>query len=142
MYQVIQPDLLSIFCAPELQILISGSSSGISVDDLKQNTRYAGGYTTLDRNISRFWAVMGELDERDLALVLKFVTSCERPPSLGFSSLQPPFTIQRVDCSDNSRLPTASTCFNILKLPTYSSQSVLKEKLLTSIRSGAGFDLS
>ncbi len=142
LYQVIQPDLLSIFCAPELQILISGSSQGISIEDLKQNTRYAGGYTSLDRNISRLWAVLQELSERDLALFLRFVTSCERPPSLGFSSLQPPFTVQRVDCSDNSRLPTASTCFNILKLPTYSTQAILKEKLLTSIRSGAGFDLS
>lgn len=139
---MIQPDLLSIFCAPELQILISGSSGGFSVADLQQNTRYAGGYTSLDRNISRFWTIVNELDERDQALLLKFVTSCERPPSLGFSALQPPFTIQRVDNEDNARLPTASTCFNVLKLPVYSSQAVLKEKLLMSIRSGAGFDLS
>ncbi len=55
---------------------------------------------------------------------------------------QPPLTIQRVECSDDSRLPTASTCFNILKLPTYTSKAVLKEKLLASIHSGAGFDLS
>ena len=122
--------------------MISGSSQGISIEDFKQNTRYAGGYTSIDRNIARFWAVVTELDERDLALLLRFVTSCERPPSLGFASLQPAFTIQRVDCSDNSRLPTASTCFNILKWATSSSQSILKEKLLTSIRSGAGFDLS
>ena len=47
-----------------------------------------------------------------------------------------------MECNDDSRLPTASTCFNILKLPTYTSQKILKEKLLLSIKSGAGFDLS
>jgi len=47
-----------------------------------------------------------------------------------------------VESEYDARLPTASTCFNILKLPAYSSQSVLKVKLLTAIRSGAGFDLS
>lgn len=50
--------------------------------------------------------------------------------------------MQRVECSDDQRLPTASTCFNILKLPTYSSSKIMKEKLLQSIRARAGFDLS
>jgi hypothetical protein len=92
--------------------------------------------------VSRFWAVLEELSAEDRALLVKFVTSCERPPSLGFVGLTPPFTVQRVDCSDDSRLPTASTCFNILKLPTYSSQRVMRDKLIMSIRSKAGFDLS
>jgi hypothetical protein len=56
----------------------------------------------------------------------------------GLSELQPPFTFQRVDCKDDSRLPTASICFNILKLPTYSS-AALHAKLLQAIRSGSGF---
>jgi len=90
----VQPELLQIFCAPELQILISGSQTGLSVQDLRQYTRYAGGYLSLDVHMTRFWAVFAELSEQDQALLLKFVTSCERPPSLGFASLQPPFTIQ------------------------------------------------
>ena len=135
-------ELLGMFCAPELQILISGSQAGLSVDDLRAHTRYAGGYLSVDRHVLRFWSVFAELSVEDQAALLKFVTSCERPPSLGFASLQPPFTIQRVDCSDDQRLPTASTCFNILKLPTYSSSKVMREKLLQSIHSKAGFDLS
>jgi len=142
LYQVINPDLLSLFCSPELQVLISGAASEISIADLKSNTRYAGGYSILDRNITRFWAIVEAFDEEDRARLLRFVTSCERPPSLGFAALAPPFCIQRVDCSDDARLPTASTCFNVLKLPTYSTQGIMKEKLLTSLRSGAGFDLS
>lgn len=141
LHQVVSPEQLSLFCPPELQILISGSQTGLSVDDLRQHTRYAG-YVAIDRYMQRFWLIFAELSAEDQALLLKFVTSCERPPSLGFASLQPPFTIQRVDCSDDLRLPTASTCFNILKLPTYSSAKVMKDKLLQAIRAKAGFDLS
>ena len=40
------------------------------------------------------------------------------------------------------RLPTAATCFNVLKLPNYSTQKELEKKLLYAIRSGSGFNLS
>ena len=66
---------------------------------------------------------------------------------------------------DVDRLPSASTCFNLLKLPNYRSvtssrcpcnfvtislyffhshrrASTLKEKLLYAINAGAGFELS
>ncbi|KAF9135149.1 Ubiquitin-protein ligase E3B [Mortierella sp. 14UC] len=41
-----------------------------------------------------------------------------------------------------ARLPTSSTCFNLLKLPPFSSKSVLKEKLRYAINSNTGFELS
>ena len=142
LYQVIQPELLGMFCSPELQILISGAVTNISPEDLQANCVYSGGYNQFDSRIRWFWDCFKELNQKDKGLLLKFVTSCERPPSLGFSALDPPFTIQKIESNDDSRLPTASTCFNILKLPTYSSYKILKQKLLTSIHSGAGFDLS
>ena len=43
---------------------------------------------------------------------------------------------------DDEKLPSASTCFNILKLPTYSSTKVMKEKLLFAISEGKGFMMS
>jgi ubiquitin-protein ligase E3 C len=141
LYQVISPALLGMFGAPELQVLVSGGVRAISSDDLKSYAHY-NGYFSGDAYMRRFWVVFEGLDAEDKGRLIKFVTSCERPPILGFSDLQPPFTIQRVDCSDDSRLPTASTCFNILKLPTYSSQRVLLAKLLQAIRSESGFDLS
>lgn len=136
-------EISSTYCPPELQVVISGSQQGISASDLKQHTQYNGGYFSLDVYMQRFWLVFEkDLTVEDQAALLKFVTACPRPPSLGFSALYPPFTIQRVECSDDSRLPTASTCFNILKLPTYSSQKVMREKLLLAIHSKSGFDLS
>lgn len=43
---------------------------------------------------------------------------------------------------ETKRLPSASTCFNLLKLPNFKSRKVLREKLLYAIRGAAGFELS
>jgi hypothetical protein len=61
---------------------------------------------------------------------------------LGFRGLQPPFTLHRVSITRDDKLPAASTCFNVLKLPTYSSEAVMRDKLLTAIFSGSGFELA
>jgi len=134
----------SIFNEPELQVVISGPTNGsIDVEDLKANAKLTGGYTIFDSQIRRFWRVVSSFDDHQRADLLRFVTSCERPPPLGFASMNPPFTIQRVPISsDGDKLPTASTCFNILKLPTYSSEKMLKDRLLYSIQSGSGFELT
>jgi len=50
------------------------------------------------------------------------------------------FSVARRQSTD--RLPTASTCFNLLKLPSYSKKTILREKLKYAIMSKAGFELS
>jgi len=144
LWEVIDRSWLRLFNEPELQVLISGASDGkIDVADMKSNSKYSGGYTPLDRNIIRFWNVVSSFTPKQQADLLRFVTSCERPPPLGFSSMNPPFTIQRVGIMrDGDKLPSASTCFNTLKLPTYSSEKVLKERLVYAIESKAGFELT
>ena len=125
------------------KVLISGVRARLDVDDLRKHARYSGGYTPLDKTVRRFWKVLETLEAEDGEKFLRFVTSCPRPPPLGFEALAPTFCLHRVPVrSDAERLPTASTCFNTLKLPTYSSESALRKGLLTSINSGAGFDLS
>ncbi|GAX20926.1 ubiquitin-protein ligase E3 C [Fistulifera solaris] len=144
LWEVIDRSWLRIFNEPELQVLISGASDGrLDVEDMRANTRYVGGFTGLDRTVTRFWNVVARFESKQQADLLRFVTSCERPPPLGFGSMNPPFTIQRVGIlRDDDKLPTASTCFNILKLPTYSSEKVLRDRLLLAIQSGAGFELA
>lgn len=110
--------------------------------------------------------------------LLRFVTSCSRPPLLyvsihlttsagitdvyfysGFKELIPNFSIRDAG-ADQLRLPTSSTCVNLLKvcavneiydrmltlclhqLPRYKNEQKLREKLLQAITSNAGFDLS
>jgi len=144
LWDVIDAAWLRLFNEPELQVLISGSTSGkLDISDMKAHCKYAGGYTGLDINIHRFWKVVSGMTPKHQAALLKFVTSCERPPASGFKTMAPPFTIQRVGIlRDLDKLPSASTCFNVLKLPTYSSEKILKKRLIYAIESGSGFELT
>jgi ubiquitin-protein ligase E3 C len=143
LYEVLPSAWLGTFSPPELQVLASGSQGGIDVNDLRTHTAYSGGYGASDRVIRDFWAVVETLSQRDRAALLRFCTSCERAPPLGFAQLTPRLTIARVAIrSDADALPTSSTCFHILKLPSYSKREVLREKLLMAIHSGAGFELT
>ncbi|WKY00425.1 hypothetical protein Q1695_014905 [Nippostrongylus brasiliensis] len=163
---VLNPAWLFLFAPYELQFIISGCSSDIDLADLKKHVQYYGGFHGSHRLIKWLWEIVEKdftADER--RLFLKFVTSCSRPPLLGFSYLEPPFSIRCVEVSDDqdqgdtlgsvvrgflalkksqssSRLPTASTCFNLLKLPNYNKKSVLLAKLRYAIHSETGFELS
>ena len=94
LWEVIDRRWLLLFNEPELQVLISGAADGkIDVADMKSHARYTGGYTIFDKHIGRFWNVVASFTSTEQAELLKFVTSCERPPPLGFMTLNPPFTI-------------------------------------------------
>ncbi|KAF2264642.1 hypothetical protein CC78DRAFT_616562 [Lojkania enalia] len=143
---MIQPSWLSMFNHSELQTLVSGTSSSIDIDDLRRNTIYGGTYVIGDDGLEHptvqiFWKVLKDLSDGERRAVLKFVTSTPRAPLLGFGTLNPRFSIRDAG-SDQERLPSTSTCVNLLKLPMYRDERVLKEKLLYSVFSGAGFDLS
>ena len=88
-----------------------------------------------------FWNVVSNMSEEQKRKLLKFVTSCSRPPLLGFKELDPPFCIQNAG-TEPDRLPTASTCMNLLKLPEFNDERSLRTKLLYAIESDAGFELS
>ena len=127
--QLINPAWLRMFSPREFNELISGGQLDIDVEDLKKHTKYAGGYDEKSPTIKIFWSVFGKLDPEERRAVVKFVTACSSPPILGFGKLNPPFCITKVKCEtsvfaslglgkDADRLPTASTCFNTLKLPS------------------------
>jgi ubiquitin-protein ligase E3 B len=164
---VIKQEWLNMFSVPEIQRLISGCSQDINLEDLKRNVQYLNGLHSNHRLIKWLWEILeNDFNREERALFLKFVTSSPKPPLLGFSSLNPPFSIRVVESeeedstvydasiksffktvmnlggTDTSRLPTSSTCFNLLKLPNYSKKSSLKEKLRYAIKSNSGFELS
>ncbi|KAI1633710.1 hypothetical protein F4809DRAFT_652390 [Biscogniauxia mediterranea] len=143
---IINPSWLSMFNQSELQRLVGGDSSEIDVEDLRKNTLYSGLYAIGDDGaehptIKLFWEVMHGLEDSQRRDVLKYVTSTPRAPLLGFSQLSPQFSI-RDGGTDEERLPSTSTCVNLLKLPRYTSAETLRAKLLYAVQSGAGFDLS
>lgn len=149
---LISPSWLKLFNASEFNQLLSGGNHDIDITDLRNHTRYTGGYTEGSRTVKLFWEVITGFEPKERCMLLKFVTSCSRAPLLGFKHLQPTFTIHKVACDvplwatiggqDVERLPSASTCYNTLKLPTYKRPSTLRAKLLYAINSNAGFELS
>ncbi|KAH7376353.1 HECT-domain-containing protein [Plectosphaerella cucumerina] len=143
---MIAPSWLSMFNQNELQRLVGGDSSEIDIDDLRRNTQYSGlydpGYSKEDHpTVELFWKVVRSFTDEQRRLLLKYVTSTPRAPLLGFSQLNPKFAI-RDGGTDEERLPSTSTCVNLLKLPRYTDEATLRRKLLQAIESGAGFDLS
>lgn len=149
LHSLIPATWLQMFPAEsELQALISGDADMGAVDlaDMKVHVQYSGGYHAEHAVIQLFWNVMESLSPEQHAEVLKFVTSCPRPPLLGFSRLDPPICIAQAgsvgDARAEERLPTAATCMNLLKLPPYSKPQVMREKLLYAVSAGAGFELS
>ncbi len=119
--------------------MLGGTESPIDVDDFHRHTVMSDSED--DVTYELFWKVVRSFSQEQLKALLKFVTSCARPPLLGFGDLQPKFGI-RLTVNDTTRLPSASSCFNLLKLPRYKDESTLRSKLLQAITSGAGFDLS
>ncbi|KAK9456128.1 hypothetical protein V1511DRAFT_259820 [Dipodascopsis uninucleata] len=140
MNDLLSPTWLVMFSPDEMQTLVGGAPIPIDLEDWKKHTVY-GGFTEKDATIQYFWEVMEELSDSDVRAVLKFVTSVSRAPLQGFGSLKPYFTIRESGLMQD-RLPTSSTCVNLLKLPRYESKELLKSKLMYSVLSGAGFDLS
>lgn len=135
-----------MFNQSELQTLIGGARQSIDLRDLRKHTIYGGVYVIGDDNeehpsIKMFWDVMDKMSDDERGQVLKFVTSTPRAPLLGFGSLNPRFSI-RDGGGDTTRLPSTSTCVNLLKLPIFKDPNTLKTKLLQAVNSGAGFDLS
>lgn len=136
---VINLDLLKLFNINEIQNLISGSDESIDVDDWKRYTVYSG-FTPDSKVIEIFWDVVESFDQEQRKKLLKFATSRSRPPLFGFKNLIPNFAIHNSGSAD--RLPSASTCLNLLKIPPVEDYRTLKDKLICAIESESGFDLS
>lgn len=163
---IVNNDWLCMFSTPEFQRLLSGDNNPIDLIDLRKNTKYYGGFHNNHRVISWLWDILEkDFNPDEHSAFLKFVTSCSKPPLLGFAHLEPPFSIRCVEVGDDldtgdtvgsvlrgfftirrkdpvNRLPTSSTCFNLLKLPNYQKKSTLREKLRYAITSNTGFELS
>ncbi|CAH1243767.1 UBE3C [Branchiostoma lanceolatum] len=138
---VVNLEWLRMFDDQELQVVISGSQQPVDVTDLRKHTNYSGGYTDEHPVIENFWKVVREFTNGQRRHLLKFVTSCSRPPLLGFKELYPAFCIHHGG-PEEDRLPSASTCMNLLKLPEFQDEETMRSKLLYAVESNAGFELS
>jgi len=155
---IIPAPWVRLFSAYEFQKLISGDDAiqGIDVQGMMNVTRYSGGLHPSQPIVQWLWEVVNDMNPDQQRKFLKFMTSCSRQPLLGFKSLAPAPCVQQTRLREdnrgadiaegspigNIRLPTSSTCMNLLKLPKYTSKEMLRDKLLYAIEAAAGFELS
>ena len=73
---------IRMFNQQELQILLGGVNSPIDLVDLRQHTSYGGLYDDQEDTIQAFWNVVDTFDQDQRRALLRFATSCSRPPLL------------------------------------------------------------
>lgn len=89
----------------------------------------------------RFVNVLVDMTGAERKAFLQFTTGCSSLPPGGLANLHPRLTVVRkVDASDGS-FPSVNTCAHYLKLPDYSSEALLRERLLAATRE-KGFHLN
>ncbi|KAL3311229.1 Ubiquitin-protein ligase E3C [Cichlidogyrus casuarinus] len=152
---VISIEWLRIFDPIELQMLISGADTKIDTEDMRKHTLYqastqaygsvhlsdfVSGTKAESETVQAFWRVLNNFSENEKRALLRFVTGCSRPPMFGFRHLVPAFSLQ-LD-PDPERLPTSSTCSNLLTIPDGVDEETLRQKLVYVISSAAGFEYS
>ncbi|KIM86561.1 hypothetical protein PILCRDRAFT_308371 [Piloderma croceum F 1598] len=132
---VIDSRFFRMFSQQDVTDLLGSASLPIDLVDLRRHTEYEGLYHDAEASVTAFWTVVDSFDQDERRALLKFVTSCSRPPLLGFKDLVPNFTICDAG-SDEQYLPTANKCHNLLKFPRYKSEQLLRNKLLQAIYAG------
>eukprot|EP00288_Rhodomonas_lens_P011950 CAMPEP_0177746564 /NCGR_PEP_ID=MMETSP0484_2-20121128/30930_1 /TAXON_ID=354590 /ORGANISM="Rhodomonas lens, Strain RHODO" /LENGTH=597 /DNA_ID=CAMNT_0019261309 /DNA_START=30 /DNA_END=1820 /DNA_ORIENTATION=+ len=137
LYAVVPKPALRIFSEHDLELLLCGLPS-IDVEAWRAAARYSGqtlaGALSAESELAGwFWEFVASRDDTEKALLLKFCTGSTAVPAKGFMHLpglhsECQFTLSCVGPGDG-RLPTASTCFNLLKIPDYSTKAILEERL-------------
>ncbi|XP_031715964.1 probable E3 ubiquitin-protein ligase HERC1 isoform X3 [Anarrhichthys ocellatus] len=137
MSTIIPVPLLSLLTAQQLEQLVCGLPE-VSVEMLKKLVRYRD-ITESHQLIGWFWQSLEEFTNEERVLFLRFVSGRSRLPSNPADVTQK-FQIIKVDRPVNG-LPTAQTCFFLFRLPPYTSQAVLAERLRYSIHNCPSIDM-
>uniref|UniRef100_H2Z100 E3 ubiquitin-protein ligase n=1 Tax=Ciona savignyi TaxID=51511 RepID=H2Z100_CIOSA len=134
-------NLLS-FTKDELHLKLCGDQTPQwTRDDVIAYTEPKLGFTKDSTGFLHFVNVMCDLSGSERKSFLQFATGCSSLPPGGLANLSPHLTIvKKVDSGDGS-YPSVNTCVHYLKLPDYSSEAILKERLLAATRE-KGFHLN
>uniref|UniRef100_A0A9J8CIV4 HECT-type E3 ubiquitin transferase n=1 Tax=Cyprinus carpio carpio TaxID=630221 RepID=A0A9J8CIV4_CYPCA len=137
MSSIIPVPLLSLLTARQLEQLVCGLPE-VSVEMLKKVVRYRD-ITDSHQLIGWLWQSLEEFTNEERVLFLRFVSGRSRLPS-NLADITQKFQIIKVDRPVNG-LPTAQTCFFQLRLPPYTSQAILAERLRYSIHNCPSIDM-
>lgn len=124
---------LHSFSPTELASLLCGDQTPEwTKEDILNYTEPKLGYTRESPGFQRFVSVMVDLSSDERKAFLQFTTGCSSLPPGGLANLHPRLTIVRKVDGNDSSFPSVNTCVHYLKLPEYSSEDILREKLLAA----------
>ncbi|RMZ68839.1 ubiquitin ligase Nedd4 [Pyrenophora seminiperda CCB06] len=138
---------LKAFTPDELVMLFGRTDEDWSLETLMDSIKADHGYNLDSKSVRNLLATMSEFDAQERRDFLQFITGSPKLPIGGFKALTPMFTVvckpSEPPYTSDDYLPSVMTCVNYLKMPDYSSITVLREKLSVAIREGQGaFHLS
>ncbi|XP_023647936.1 E3 ubiquitin-protein ligase HECTD1 isoform X7 [Paramormyrops kingsleyae] len=131
--RVFPMEKLSSFSHKEVQMILCGNQSpSWTFEDVVNYTEPKLGYTRDSPGFLRFVRVLCGMSSDERKAFLQFTTGCSTLPPGGLANLHPRLTIVRkVDATDAS-YPSVNTCVHYLKLPEYSSEEIMRERLLAA----------
>uniref|UniRef100_A0A131YX37 E3 ubiquitin-protein ligase n=2 Tax=Rhipicephalus TaxID=426455 RepID=A0A131YX37_RHIAP len=140
--KVFPMEKLGAFSCEEVRLMLCGEQNPVwSREDVLNYTEPKLGYTRDSPGFQRFVNVLVDMTGSERKAFLQFTTGCSSLPPGGLANLHPRLTVVRkVDASDGS-FPSVNTCAHYLKLPDYSSEALLRERLLAATRE-KGFHLN
>lgn len=144
--RVLSLERLSSFSPNELRLVLCGEQSPQwTRDEVLRFTEPKLGYSREHPVFERFVNVLVDLSPEERKAFLQFATGCSSLPPCGLASLHPRLTVVRkVDensSNPDAMYPSVNTCVHYLKLPEYTSETVLKQRLLAATRE-RGFHLN
>ncbi|EPY81720.1 guanine nucleotide exchange factor p532 isoform 1-like protein [Camelus ferus] len=134
---IVPVPLLSLLTAKQLEQMVCGMPE-ISVEVLKKVVRYRE-VDEQHQLVQWFWHTLEEFSNEERVLFMRFVSGRSRLPA-NTADISQRFQIMKVDRPYDS-LPTSQTCFFQLRLPPYSSQPVMAERLRYAINNCRSIDM-
>ena len=132
---VVRPQHLSCLSPSEWVTALVGTGL-IDADDWERHAEVVGAPKD-STTPTLFWKIVRKLSDEDKSRLLQFSTGVPLLPVGGFSKLPCKWRLN-VTSQSTSRCPSAHTCFFTLFVPRYTSEEVFEQRLMTSIRHGAG----
>ncbi|KAG6623587.1 putative Hect-domain containing peotein [Phytophthora cinnamomi] len=137
--KIVPVQLLQLCVWSELQQWVSGSLE-IDVKLLKRHTRYSSGMSPEQfPYLETFWKVLSSFSEENKRRFINFAWGQDTLPAddAEFDRTHTRLLIKAPPQGDgvnqDALLPKADTCFFNIELPVYSSEEIMREKLLLAI---------
>ncbi|EGV65338.1 hypothetical protein CANTEDRAFT_119595 [Yamadazyma tenuis ATCC 10573] len=133
---------LIVFSPNELVNLFGNAVEDWSLETLHSSINANHGYSKDSDAVRTLIDILVHFNDIERRSFLQFLTGAPKLPVGGFKALKPEFTVVRKypegGSKDDDYLPSVMTCANYLKLPNYSTEEIMKRKILQAISEGAG----